>query len=659
MPVTSVKPTPKIENDNSIALFVMQPPTIAADETGLAASEIFSRDSAAEGIVVLDNKRPVGIMMRTSFFQKMGSQYGHSLYANRSVRLIMDAAFMSAEFNESISKISMQAMSREQGKLYDYIVVTKDRAYCGVISIRHFLIELSKQNDAQISILKEQQKKLISANEQEMRFRQEIEQKSSSLKNLLDHADQGFLSFARDLVIQSEYSYKCYELFQKSISGVSFIELIADYFDEERLSVFSMVFENYYNNNASVTDQVYLMLLPSDCVVGDRHVHLEYRRIEVHGEKAVMVILSDSTEKRKLEKEITDDQNKQRLLIKAFSYPVQIKQTMEDFHELADGGYQLLLADRPIEEESAGELLRAVHTFKGDFAQFGFLTASEKLHGIENALIDAIENGEGAARLTAIMETVDAEAILEDDLNTVYDVLGSGYFDQSEKLSISKDRLDEIKRGIEDGSIPMRQDAILEVFSGFERKSIKVYLEQYADYLEYISARLMKSKPVYLIEGDEVDLHIQAYKPFLKSLVHVFRNSVDHGLETDEERAECGKPENGLIVCRVCRLGKEAFRLSISDDGRGIDLDKVIAKALQNNICTAQEIEKMTEEKLVSLIFADRFSTKDTADSLSGRGVGMAAVMQSCLALGGRMDVTTQKGRGTTFTFELPIITQP
>lgn len=645
------------ETENQLGLYVSFEPTIEAELTGLAANSIFSDNTAAEGVVVLENGQPVGVIMRTAFYQKFGSIYGHSLYMNRSVKLLMDTSFMSADIDDSISKISIQAMSREQEKIYDFIVVMKDRTYFGVISIRHFLMELSKRNDAQINILKAQQFKLISANDQEVRLRQDIEYRSTALRNLMDHADQGFLLFEQNLTVRDEYSYKCIKLFSKSIAGANFVDLVKDYFPEEKISVFHFVFASYFKNDSSVTDQVYLMLLPADCIIGKKHVHFEYRSIENNGQKAVMAIMNDVTEKIRLEKAIADDQNKQRLIIKAFGYQAEIKRTLHEFRGIANGGYLDCFSANTRFDECYNFLHRTIHTLKGDFAQFGFMSASQQLHEIEDRL-GKIDRHDGTVdQVAQIMSSINAEQVLEEDLNLIYDVLGKGYFEQSELISVSRERLAELKGFIIDGSIPLEKNTVINLLSSLERKNIKIFLNQYSDYLDYLSGRLMKNKPMFVVEGDDIEIEDDMYSDFFKSLVHIYRNIIDHAIETDEERTECGKPGNGLIVSHISKINESWLQLCISDDGRGIDLERVAQKAVKDNLCTPEQINCMTSDEIANLILCDGLTTKDDVDSLSGRGIGMAAVAQSCQKLGGKISVSTKLGQGTVFTFTLPYST--
>lgn len=656
MPMPANNSFDAFEQENGLEQFVVEVPTVESTAVGQTVKDLFDQNPDAEGVVVMERGFPAGLVMRTVFFQKLGTMYGHSLYTNRPVSILMDTDIMRVDAADHMAKVGIQAMNRKQGKVYDYIIVCRDKTYIGAISIRMFLMALSQKNEAQIRVLKNQQQKLLHAHKQETMLRKSLEYQSAAVSNLLDHADQGFLWFGKDLMIKDEYSYKCVSIFQQNIGALSYMALVAPAFGTDKREVFEMAFESYFKNNSPVTDQVYLMLLPSDCLIHGKNIHFQYRKIESDGEKAVMVILNDITEKINLEKAMADDQNKQRLLIKALSFQTQIGQMLEEFRALFSGGYRTYFRGSDCLHQDLNELFRAVHTFKGDFAQYGFVAASDQLHHLEDALLAAIQDGPTTTLedVERIMAGADPEAMLRDDLNVICEALGHSYFGHSEMISFPKSKLTEMEEKIGQADSPLDPSTVIGLMQELKKKNLKMLLEQYRDYLQYLANRVMKKPPVFLVEGCDVAVDPEQYGSFIKSLVHIFRNSMDHGIETDEERLEKGKEERGLVECRIERLDDQWFSLTISDDGRGMDIDKIKQRAMENSLCTAQRLEEMSEGEICNLVFADHFSTKDCADALSGRGVGMSAVWEACRSLGGRVEIVTEKDKGTSFRIQLP-----
>jgi two-component system chemotaxis sensor kinase CheA len=142
-------------------------------------------------------------------------------------------------------------------------------------------------------------------------------------------------------------------------------------------------------------------------------------------------------------------------------------------------------------------------------------------------------------------------------------------------------------------------------------------------------------------------------KPFIKTLVHIFRNSVDHGIESVDERLQNGKDEKATISC-ITSQDSNYLTLEIIDDGKGIDAQKIKDKALQKAVYPQEKLDIMRDEEMLLIIFDDAFSTKDEATELSGRGIGLGAVKAECEKLGGVVQVQTKLSKGTTFRFVIP-----
>jgi two-component system chemotaxis sensor kinase CheA len=160
-------------------------------------------------------------------------------------------------------------------------------------------------------------------------------------------------------------------------------------------------------------------------------------------------------------------------------------------------------------------------------------------------------------------------------------------------------------------------------------------------------------KTVELVtEGAATELDKTVIERLDDPLVHLLRNSIDHGIEPPEERKRAGKPPQGKIVFSAEHSGGNVI-ITISDDGRGIDPDLVRSKAIEKGLLTAEAAP--TENEILNLIFEPGFSTAEQISDLSGRGVGMDVVKQSITALRGKVSVASQKGRGTTITMKLPL----
>jgi two-component system chemotaxis sensor kinase CheA len=154
--------------------------------------------------------------------------------------------------------------------------------------------------------------------------------------------------------------------------------------------------------------------------------------------------------------------------------------------------------------------------------------------------------------------------------------------------------------------------------------------------------------------GEETELDKSVIEEIGDPLVHLIRNSIDHGLETPEERRAAGKAEHGTVRLEALQEG-DRIVIRITDDGRGISLEKVKAKALARGLVTPQELSTWGRREIINLIFQPGFSTAEKVSDLSGRGVGMDVVRTNISRINGTVEVDTDEGHGSTVTIKLPL----
>lgn len=137
-------------------------------------------------------------------------------------------------------------------------------------------------------------------------------------------------------------------------------------------------------------------------------------------------------------------------------------------------------------------------------------------------------------------------------------------------------------------------------------------------------------------------------------LMHMIRNAIDHGIELPEERQACGKEQTAILQISVGQTGNRIM-IDVSDDGRGIDADKVLRKAVERGLVREAEGHRLSREQIYRFILMPGFSTAETVTETSGRGVGMDVALVNVTRLGGRIDIRSTSGRGTRFVIELPL----
>ena len=182
---------------------------------------------------------------------------------------------------------------------------------------------------------------------------------------------------------------------------------------------------------------------------------------------------------------------------------------------------------------------------------------------------------------------------------------------------------------------------------------IKKVLSKFPRLVRDMSSSVNKDVELIIYgEGTEVDKSVIEH--IGDPLTHILRNSIDHGLESAEERIAKGKPPKGNIIINIYQKGTQIV-IEISDDGKGLDIERLKTKAVEKGLITEEEAERMSDETATEIIFMPGFSTKETATELSGRGVGMDVVKTNISLLNGYVEVETEKNAGTTFKICIPL----
>lgn len=168
-----------------------------------------------------------------------------------------------------------------------------------------------------------------------------------------------------------------------------------------------------------------------------------------------------------------------------------------------------------------------------------------------------------------------------------------------------------------------------------------------------ISKQLNKEVELSIV-GEELSVDNIVAKLFSNTMIHILRNSLDHGLETPQDRVQAGKEPVGNLNIKVEEIGEDIV-LEVVDDGKGINPEFIKAKALEKGLYTEDELARMSKLEIINIIFASGFSTAEQVSDLSGRGVGMDMVRGSFEEMGGEIIVYSEVGKGSTFRLKVPI----
>lgn len=268
---------------------------------------------------------------------------------------------------------------------------------------------------------------------------------------------------------------------------------------------------------------------------------------------------------------------------------------------------------------------------------------SQALQKQQEGATHAVKKGTDTASIRVDTAKIDKLINLVGELVITQSMLSdlSARFEMSQ-LSVLLERVAQLERNtreIQERVMGIRMLPIGSAFSRFPRL------------VRDLSGKSGK-KIQLVLSGEETELDKTVIESITDPLTHLVRNSADHGLEGPEERVAAGKDEQGTIHLNAFHEGGNIC-ITVADDGRGLNRDKILAKAVKSGLIGEQE--KLTDDQIWPLIFKPGFSTAEKVTDVSGRGVGMDVVKRNIEALGGTVSIKTALGTGTTFTLKLPL----
>lgn len=502
------------------------------------------------------------------------------------------------------------------------------------------------------------ERKLIEA---ELLHSKEVaEVRREQVASLLDNSGQGFLSFGRDLVVQAECSRACETMLGHFPSGRDVAQLLFGDHDEKAELLRTIIPSVLDEADPDIRESM-LSLLPTEIERVQVILKAEYKVLD---NDQFMLVLTDITAERRMAALLERERHRLELIVKAVSDSRNFFETVDGFLEFLTQGLPRLLQRGTAPQTMAKELYREIHTYKGLLNQFSFPTVPAALHDTESRVSGLLALGDTltAGQLSDVVATETLRTAFNADLALLSDALGEEFLVHGETFVLSEPQARQLEelaarllRGEPIDTANANTQTLLKTLGTLRKVSLREVLLGFDRLVTQAAQRLEKDvAPIEVHASTDVWIDPQAYRPFLRSLVHVFVNAVAHGIESPEGRWEAEKDEVGKIKCSV-ELDGDTIRLSVADDGRGIDLDALRLRAVAAGIHDATQVHQVSDDDIARLIFRDNVSTQHTVSTLAGRGVGLAVVLTETRNLGGQVTVETVAGQGTRFLFTLPL----
>jgi two-component system chemotaxis sensor kinase CheA len=365
--------------------------------------------------------------------------------------------------------------------------------------------------------------------------------------------------------------------------------------------------------------------MPAMIERGGAHYALGYRQVFEEGVFArVLVVISDVSDRVKGEREAREAREQHEVLGHLLRDKAAFRQCVQSCEQL--------IGDLAITRDPKA-LKHHLHTLKGNSAVYGFASIAEQCRVMEDAMVDADTLGAAQlAQLSTLWRTrlESIQDFFNEDAVEVMEIRQSEHAAVLEGLRSRRD-YDEIFRSVDVWSWGRTAEFLTRLRAQTDRVAAKL------------------GKPVEVqIEHNALRTPPGALDPFWPTLIHVIRNAIDHGIEDADERVAHGKSREGHVRLSTRLAADRSLLVEVSDDGRGLDLEAIKVAAHRNGL------RAVTTEDAIAALFTDGLTTRAEVTDTSGRGVGMGAVRAACEAAGGRVDVQTVAGKGTTFVFRFP-----
>jgi len=453
-----------------------------------------------------------------------------------------------------------------------------------------------------------------------MRRTAELDRRNQDMTLILDNVGQGFVTAGLDGRIGSECSRALTDWFGAPSAHIPIWTYLAGH-DANLEAWIQLGFASLQNDY--MEHEVVIEQLPRRIDRAGRPFRVEYRTI---GEPvtALLIVVTDITDELALQRA----ERAQRELLAVIEKAYRDRAGFVTFIHETNAIMRLQRTSVPLDE-----LKRQVHTLKGNAALFGVTTIAEVCHDLETAM-DTESAAPGQAAWTALCDAWQA-------FHSRIDIL----------LGVSERRTILVDWEEYQAVVAMLGDPEPSWATRIRRwgqDPTRLHLERFAEQAHQLAHTLDKAELDIEIHDNDLRLDGERFAPVWAAVVHAVHNAVDHGIEPTDQRVAAGKPARARMVMTTEQRGHELI-IEIQDDGGGVDWDAVASRAQALGLPVATPLD------LSDALFATGLSTTLEVTQTSGRGVGMSALRAACVELGGRVELTSVHGRGTTVRCVVPL----
>ncbi len=330
----------------------------------------------------------------------------------------------------------------------------------------------------------------------------------------------------------------------------------------------------------------------------------------------------------KAERKVAIMKDLNELFYKKSSLPGKIQNTADSEKIQSE---KIISQDLPQKEKSVATETVRISTAK----LTEILLQTEELINIKNTLTHYIKE---IRRITLNPKTGGDICQVEGKLKSIREEIDRVAKPMDQFSRIMTRTIDDLSLGIKN-TLLLPFSSILDIFPKFVRDL----------------STSQKKEINFTIHGGETEIDRRILEEIKDPLIHLIRNSIDHGIETPDIRRKSGKPPKGSLILEIKQTGNREVSLQISDDGKGISRERVLESAFKNGVVSQEVADNMTDQEVFNLIFLSGLSTSPFITDLSGRGLGLAIVAEKVFRLGGSVSIDSKPGSGSVFIIILPL----
>lgn len=479
---------------------------------------------------------------------------------------------------------------------------------------------------------------------------EELEKLNAGINAMLDSLGQGLIFFNHEGICYPNFSEACLTLLETDPANKSIMDVLK--LGEREREDFQNWLSIVFQGSTALSFDDLKSLAPTELTnVKKQYISLDYRPIYLHDNDlaGILLIATDKTLERDAARKIQNTRDEARKI-------ENIARRRNEFWRYIYNlkAFMVETRSRDLLKMDRNTLMRDLHTYKGLSQLFGLSELAGFLHKAESAADMLDGSPEQTAKLEEWLKEITAE--MEKALELGMDLFGPSFSNEGQVRILEYRRLEDLRDMIM--ALPMNgseQRKLVEFFnSEILATPVKSCFEVFASELMRLCEGQGKSRPEFIYINGDTKIIFNEYEAFFDSLVHLARNIADHGIEMPSQRREKNKGDAGIVTIETHQVQdgpNKFYRFVISDDGRGFNVDHLRSKLKSMN---RKDAATMPDYDVIQCIFDPNLSTAEATTSLSGRGVGMNAILTEVKNLGGTASAEQAPNGGARFVLTVP-----